>query len=280
MKKILHALLFTSLCYTILSSAAAIAAERVYTVAVVPQFAATKVYTDWTPLLAKLEEATGLRFQLLVYKDFPLFESEFASGVPDLVYLNPYHMTVAKQKQGYRPLIRDKGNLSGIIVVKKDGPIKNIADLNGKTIAFPTPNALGASLFIRSILAEEFNLKINPVYVNGHTNVYRHVLLDEAAAGGGIRKTLDSEADAIKSQLEVIYSTPEVASHPLAAHPRVSAAVGEKIVQAMLALSINAETKPLLAPVQLPNPVAAEYNRDYAGLTKLKLERYAVIESK
>jgi phosphonate transport system substrate-binding protein len=279
MKKLLHSVLLAVLGCVLWNIAAAQNSDKTYTVAVVPQYSSTQVYRDWTPLLAQLELTTGYHFQLRVYHDFYRFETEFEKGIPDFVFLNPYHMTVARHKQQYRPLIRDTETISGILVVPKDSPIKILADLNGKTVAFPSPNALGASLYIRALLAEKFHIKINPVYVNGHQNVYRHVILGEAAAGGGVSRTLEKEAETIKSQLSVIFNTPAIASHPLAAHPRVPAAVGQKIVDALLAMSHDAEGGKLLAAVQLSHPVTADYKRDYSGLAKLKLERYAVTQT-
>jgi phosphonate transport system substrate-binding protein len=279
MKKLLQSALLAVLGCGLCHIAAAQTQNKTYTVAVVPQFASTQVYRDWTPLLAQLERATGYHFQLRVYHDFPSFETEFEKGIPDFVFLNPYHMTVARHKQQYRPLLRDTAMISGILVVPKDSPIKNLADLNGKTVAFPSPNAVGASLYIRALLAEKFHIKISPVYVNGHQNVYRHVILGEAVAGGGVSRTLEKESDAIQSQLRVIFNTPAIASHPLAAHPRIPATVGEKIVDSLLAMSHDAEGGKLLAAVQLSQPVTADYKRDYSGLAKLKLERYAVTQA-
>jgi phosphonate transport system substrate-binding protein len=277
MKKIFQPVFFVFLC-CLLWSTAATANEKTYTVAIVPQFSSTQVYHDWTPILTKLQEFTGLKFELKIYGDFHRFESDFSKGVPDLVYLNPYHMLVAQKKQGYRPLIRDNTNLSGILVARQDSPIKEIAELKGKTIAFPAPNALGASLYIRALLAEKFKIKINPVYVKGHQNVYRQVMLGDVIAGGGIKSTFNKEPDTIQSQLKIIYTTPEIASHPLASHSRVTAAVNKKIIAAILAMANDPETAKLLSAVQIPKPVVANFKRDYADLAKLKLDRYAVIE--
>jgi phosphonate transport system substrate-binding protein len=278
MKTLLHLFSFIFLTCTQFNIASAAPDEKIYLVTVVPQFTSTEIYRDWTPLLAQLEKTTGLRFELKVYDDYPRFEADFANGIPDLVFLNPYHMIVAQKKQRYRPLIRDSATLSGILVTRQDSALKTPADLDGKSIAFPSPNALGASLFLRALLAEKYHVKIKPVYANGHQNVYRQVILGDVAAGGGIKKTLNKEAEGVKSQLKVIFNTPEIASHPLAAHPRVSKAVSNKIVAALLAMANDSESKKLLAAAQLPQPVEADFKRDYAGLSKLNLDRYAVFE--
>lgn len=273
--------LFLGLSIVQLHSPLAVADSRKsYTLAVVPQFTSTQVYRDWTPLLAQLERSTGIHFELMVYEDFARFEADFAKGVPDLVYFNPYHMVIAQKKQRYRPLLRDSGALSGILVIQKDSPITSIKELEGKTIAFPSPNALGASLYIRALLTEQFKIKFNPVYLSNHQNVYRHVILGDASAGGGIQKTLGKEPESVQSQLKVIFSTPEIASHPLAAHPRVSTEASKKIVTALIEMSENPETGKLLGAIQIPKPVEANFKRDYSGLVKLRLEHYSVAESK
>ena len=251
------------------------AEEKIYTVAVVPQIASIQIYRDWTPLLTKLEQVTGYRFKLLAYNEFSRFELALNQGVPDLVYLNPYHMVIAKQKNQYRPLVRDSSPLTGILVVRQDSPIKKLTDLDGKNIAFPSPNALGASLYMRALLAEKIKIKTTPVYVGSHQNVYRHVLIGEVMAGGGVNSTLEKETEAVRSQLNILFTTPDISPHPLAAHPRVPVDVSKKIVAALLAMRNDPESSKLLAAVQIPQPIEADYKRDYAGLAQLKLERYA-----
>ncbi len=251
-------------------------ASETFIVAVVPQFAPTQINRDWTPLLTRLAQLTGKHFQLRVYDQIARFETDLAQGIPDLVFLNPYHMVLAKQEHGYRPLIRDSATLSGILIVRRDGPIKKLTDLNHKTLAFPAPNALGASLYLRALLAEKEGLKIVPDYVGNHQNVFRQVLRGDAAAGGGVRKTLAKEPESVRAQLHILYSTPELAPHPLAAHPRVSFAASQKIVESLLAMQTDPMDRKLLAAIQMTDPVVADFQRDYAPLISFKLERYAV----
>lgn len=93
----------------------------------------------------------------------------------------------------HRPVetARDNGHsLVGIIVVKKDSPVQSASELDGKTVAFPSPNALGATLLPRAEFDREFNIKVNELYVKSHSSVYLNVLLGKTAAGGGVQKTL------------------------------------------------------------------------------------------
>lgn len=254
----------------------AIAADPIWTVAVVLQFPATEIHAAWTPALERLSVQTGHGFRLVPYASIPQFESAFRAGTPDFVFLNPYHMVMARAAQQYQPLVRDGASpLTGVLVVPAASPVRNVQDLRGQRIAFPAPNAFGASLYLRALLADR-GITIEPTYVRTHSNAYRHVLTGEAAAAGGVRQTLTTEDEAVQRGLRVIFETPPSAPHPLAAHPRVPAAVQRAVRDALLAWTARASDAALLAPIQIASPTAADYQRDYAPLERLRLEKFVV----
>ena len=251
--------------------------QKSYTVAVVPRHPPLVIERDWTPLLLRLSAASGYQLVLKFYKSFADFEREVTKGIPDFVFLNPYHAAVAKKSRGYVPLVRDDEQpLVGILVVKKDGAITSVQDLNGKEIVFPAPNAFAASLYIRSLLTQRERVRFTPKYVGTHSNVYRHVVLGFALAGGGVAGTLQRESPELRNELRVIYETPGVQPHPLCAHPRVPAVVREAVTNAVLRFAPDDEGRALLRAVRIPRPVRAEYERDYAMLEHLELERYII----
>ncbi len=130
---------------------------------------------------------------------------------------------------------------------------------------------------MRALLSKKEGLSFTPVYVGTHQNAYRHVLLGEEAAGGGVGATLEKESAAIRARLAVLYTTPAVAAHPLAAHPRVPADMRARLVAALFKLDSDPARRHLLAAVELDHPQAADYARDYAPLENLKLVEYAKI---
>ena len=250
-----------------------------YTFAVVPQFPPLLIKRYWTPLLERIEHETGVKIELKHYRSIPDFEVDFLNGGPDFAYMNPYHAVMAKKAQGYIPLIRDgKRQLVGILVVRSDSPAKTVRDLNRKKIAFPSPNAFAASLYMRALLSEQRKITFIPKYVTTHSNVYRHVVLGRVAAGGGVNKTLKKEPQALKDRLRIIYETPGVAAHPICAHPRVPAAVRKKIVRTIMNLVKEEAGHALLNTVAISQPHKADYHHDYKPLERLGLEKYLVSE--
>lgn len=190
--------------------------------------------------------------------------------------MNPYHMLLAEKRQGYIPLVRDNGRqLHGILVVRTDSNIKSVKDLEGKKIAFPAPNALGASLLMRANLKNDYNLNFNPVYVKTHSSVYLNVVVQQTAAGGGVQKTLNQQKTNIKSTLRILHRTPKVSPHPLAVHPRVTAEVQQKIKNTLLQLGTNTVGKSLLAKIPMKK-IGPATMRDYTSLTKFNLDEFYV----
>ncbi|MFN4265727.1 MAG: phosphate/phosphite/phosphonate ABC transporter substrate-binding protein [Aquabacterium sp.] len=247
---------------------------KALTLAVVPQFQAADVHRNWTPVIERIKQVTGLNVVLRITKDIPTFEDEFQAGQADLVYLNPYHQVMAHRAQGYVPLVRDAQLLTGIVVVRKDDPIQSMAQLAGKEIAYPAPNAFGASLLVRSHLAEVDKVQTQPFYAKTHTNAYRQVIVGKSAAAGGVRATLEKEPEEVRAALRVLWETPGAAPHPLSAHPRVPAQQAQAIANAILKMAAEPQGQELLKAILMPQPVRADYARDYRPLEKLKLDKY------
>jgi phosphonate transport system substrate-binding protein len=130
---------------------------------------------------------------------------------------------------------------------------------------------------MRALLTTEAGIKFAPVYLKTHTNVIRHVLRNDAAAGGTIIAAFNDESPEVQEQLQIIFKTPDVASHPVVAHPRVPVAVQKALTEALLGLSKDEAGRALLRQIRTPAPVPADYERDYRPLEKLRIEEYVVL---
>jgi phosphonate transport system substrate-binding protein len=255
------------------------ASAATYSIGVVPQFEPRKMFGIWQPIVAELEKRTGNHFNLVVPLTVGEFEQELEKGTYDFVYANPYHIMRMSETQHYIPLVRDGVPLRGILVVRKDSPVRDIKELDGKSLAIPSPNALGASLLLRADLEHLYHVRMKMVNVKTHSSVYLNVLNKLTDAGGGVEKTFDEQDKAIRDALRVIYTTREMPSHPVAAHPRVDKTVREQVRQALLALAATPAGKTLLDDVPMKQPVAASMN-EYRAMRNWGLEAYWTGEGK
>jgi phosphonate transport system substrate-binding protein len=244
-----------------------------YVFAVVPQFEQRKLHSIWQPIVDELERRTALHFNLVTTLTVPEFEVAYSQGTFDFVYANPYIVVHFHDTQPYIPLVADRAPMRGILVARADGEIKSAADLNGKTVAFPSPNSFGASLLVRSELEHVHNVQITPLYVKTHSSVYLHVAKGLAAAGGGIEKTLREQDDAIRGQLRIILTTRSCPSLPVAAHPRVPTEIREKIRAAFLDMSGTQRGREILARIPATELIPVTYD-SYTVLSSWGLEKY------
>ncbi|MGE5506228.1 MAG: phosphate/phosphite/phosphonate ABC transporter substrate-binding protein, partial [Actinomycetota bacterium] len=167
--------------------------------------------------------------------------------------------------------------LKGILVVAKDSPVKDVHELNGKVLAVPSANAIGASILIRADLERLYGVRMTVRDVKTHASVYLHVANGLADAGGGVQKVFDEQDAAVRDRLRVLYTTRELPPHPVAAHPRVPPAVREAVRKAFLDLRATPEGAALLAPVPMRNAMATSMD-DYMPMAEWKLETYWVTE--
>ncbi|MBS4096950.1 MAG: phosphate/phosphite/phosphonate ABC transporter substrate-binding protein [Sulfuricella sp.] len=259
----------------VLVSAWGAQAAQSYTFAVVPQFEQRKLFRIWKPVVDELEKRSGVELKLVATLSVPEFEGALHNGTFDFVYANPYHILRESAHQGYIPLVRDAEPLRGILVTRKNSPLRALSDLEGKTLAMPSPNAIGASLLIRADLERLHHVKMAPLYVKTHSSVYLHVANGLADAGGGVEKTLAEQDQVIRDQLHILYTTREIPSHPVAAHPRVPKEVREKVRQALLDLAATPAGQALLAEVPMKRAVIANIG-DYTPMRQWGLESYWV----
>jgi phosphonate transport system substrate-binding protein len=224
---------------------------RRWRVGIVPQLPPKEIVSTWTPVLKEVGYRSGQCLVLVVAPSIPAFEQQLRSGKLDFAFMNPYH------------------------VVRKNSPVRRLADLNGATVAFPAPNAFAASLLLRALLARD-GIRITPIYVRTHSNVYRSVILGSSGAGGGVNNTLQRERPEVREQLRVLWRTPAFPAHPFSAAANVPASVRLRMLHSFLELGRTPQGRQLLAKAQLPNVVKADHDRDYAPLTALGLERFVV----
>ncbi|MCG8490558.1 MAG: phosphate/phosphite/phosphonate ABC transporter substrate-binding protein [Sneathiellales bacterium] len=240
------------------------------TVGVVPQQSATRLAKIWVPFLQEISKRSGQELVFATAKDIPAFEACLAQGAYDIAYMNPYHYTEFHDAVGYQAFARQKEKrLRGIIVTRQDTDLTELADLDGATVAFPSPAAFGASVVPRAEMKGQ-GIDITPRYVKSHDSVYRAVSAGMVPAGGGVLRTFNTVDPKIREQLKVIYRTDGYTPHAFAAHPDVPKAVVETIFSAMETLEGTAEG--LLKALGMAG-IEPGRNADWDDVRALGLER-------
>lgn len=264
----LRRLLCLGLLPLLLGAGRAAQAQASYTVGIVPQESPSRLAEIWTPVLAALSQLSGLQLVFATAPDVPAFERRLAAGEYDFAYMNPYHFVVYNGRPGYRALARARGEqIRGLVVVRKDSPVRNLKDLSGTTLAFPTPAAFAATLLVSAELRRQ-GIGFESSFVKSHNSVYRDVVKGLYVAGGAVPRTLEMLDPAISGQLRVLWTSGPYTTHAFASRPGLDPAVRARVLQAMLELGEDAARRQVLALVGFDGFEAAR-DQDWDDVRRL-----------
>jgi len=245
---------------------------KVYTIAVLPSAPPVTLHKQWTPFVELLSRETGLEFRLKSFDKMAEFERDIWSGTSDFIFSSPIQTVVAHNAHGYVPLVRG-GRTVGIgLYVRQESAIKNIDDMAGKKVFFVGNKNL-CSVFVRHLLGKHRDkLSFTNEYAGSTRNVVINVLLGKSDAGAVFVPEMERESEDTRSQLREILVTPEIAPHPLSAHPRVPRPAQEAVRKATLAFAATDEGAKHLKSIRLGAPVSADYVRDYRHLEVIDIK--------
>lgn len=239
---------------------------------ITPLKAASALAQEWTPLIEEVGKRAGVSIRFRTAPSIPEFGERLGRGEYDLAYMNPYHYQQYSAQPGYRAFARERQqSLEGVLLVRRDGPVRSLVDLNGATVSFPTPLAFAASILTQAELAQK-GIRVVPKYVQSHDSVLKGVLGGSFVAGGTIQKVLDGAERESAQQLVVLHKTAAYASHPVCAHPRVAPETVRKVAAALESLHEDPLGKQLLKAVGFKGFEPAR-DQDYDSIRKLGLDR-------
>ncbi|SDH22722.1 phosphonate transport system substrate-binding protein [Vibrio xiamenensis] len=263
MKRTLSVLVFSI-------STAFYASAQTITFGIVPQQSAVTLAKNWGPILQYLSQQVGHDVVFRTAKDIPEFEKRVLAGEYDIAYMNPYHYTVFHQKPGYTAFAKQKNKqIRGILVINKNAPITAIEQLNGKSLAFPSPVAFAATVVPMSALAQK-GIHVEPKYVSSHESVYLNVAQGFFPAGGGIERTFNNSAPEIRDQLRILWRTPGYTPHAFAFHPGFNPELAEQIQSALLAMNDSKEGLELLKNISF-NGISPAQDSDWDDVRALHI---------
>lgn len=233
-------------------------ANRSYIFAIVPQQPPGKLIASWAPVIHHLELESGVNLRLGTKRNIPTFEEACASADFDFVYMNPVHYINFHKEAGYTSIAKARDNkIRGIVVVRKDSPVKKLQELDGKKLAFPSRGAFAASLIPRSVL-KKLKIQFTPKYVGSHDVVYNMVADGDIIAGGGVMRTLATTLPAVQNQLRILWTSEAYTPHAFAAHARVPESVVKKIQAALIGMDQSEHGKELLEKLKIKGIEAAQ----------------------
>jgi phosphonate transport system substrate-binding protein len=217
-----------------------------------------KLDQAFSPLMRYLSRRIPeVGFELEGSRSFPHFEDKLRARQLDFALPNPYQAVLA-QDWGYRVIAEagDSADFRGIFIVRKDGGIREPADLKGKAVAYPAPSALAAGMMPKLWLAKhglDVGRDIDNRHVGSQESAILNAYLGESSAGAtwpppwrAFQKAYPKEA----AQLRVIWETPPLINNAVMARNDLPAELVERVRLALVHLHENADGQRVLAAME------------------------------
>lgn len=225
-----------------------------------PQRNPKKLHAIFGPLAdylsARVPEA---RFTFEASRHYESFDQRIVERRYAFILPNPYETLLAIE-HGYRVFAkmgRDE-DLRGLIVVRRDGAVRDFGDLEGEAVSFPAPTALAATMMPLYFL-HSHGLKpgrdFEARYVGSMESSLLNVLRKNVAAGTvyppAWRMFLKERPDQA-DELTVLWETDSLPNNSVMARADVPMEVVERVREVLLNMHETAEGRRILQGMDSP----------------------------
>lgn len=217
-------------------------------VALLPDENASTIIQNALPLKKYLEQALSKDIELIVTTDYSSMIEAMRFGRIEVAYFGPLSYVLAKSKA---PSIEpfavgvSKGSptYKSVIVTRRDGPVKSLADIKGKTVGFGDFASTSSHLIPRALLARNGlygDTDYKYVLLGAHDAVARAVQSGQVQAGGlseQIFKSLVAKGSIDGDKVVVLAESDPIPNYPIALQGYLAPELKTAIKRAFLELN-------------------------------------------
>ncbi len=261
---------------SIMLSAATVSAQTLK-VSAIPDEAPTELARKFKPLGDYLEKETGLKVEYTPVTDYAAVVEGLATNKIDMAWLGGFTFVQAKIRTngGAIPIVQraEDAVFTSKFIVPADSPVKSLAELKGKTMAFGSPSSTSGHLMPRFFLmkagvdaGKDFK---NVAFSGAHDATVAFVAGGKAEAGvlnaSVMDKLLETKnPNALK--VKVIATTPPYFDYNWSVRPGLDAALTKKLTEAFLKLDPNNAAHKEIMGLQRASKFIATNTSNYDGI--------------
>ncbi|MDO8454895.1 MAG: phosphate/phosphite/phosphonate ABC transporter substrate-binding protein, partial [Sulfurimonas sp.] len=227
---------------------------QTYKFGIHPYLNSKKMYISYRPILDLLEsKIEGVKFELETSATYAEYETKLYREDFDISLPNPFQ-TYNALSQAYKVVARMKPDdvFRGIFVARKDSHLKDVSQLKGKSISFPAPTALAATMMPLYYLYEngiDVKQDITQKYVGSQYSSILNALSGYTVAGATWPPPWEAwkkENPDQAQEMEVVWQTDSLINNGVIVKKSLDAKVVEKVVAILVNLDKSPEGKTLL----------------------------------
>lgn len=194
----------------------------------------------WNPILVYVSRKSGVPLELRLNKTSKENTAIAETGLYHFVYTNHF-FTPERDRLGFRVIARPAGpGIRSQIVVTQESPIQSLRDLEGKEIAFPTPDGFtGYWLPMDQLLRNNVNVKA--VFTGNQEASFSQLRFNKVDAAGVNSTALEAYARRENFEYRVLWTSELYGDLCIMANPKVPADKVAAVRSALVKMSTDPE---------------------------------------
>lgn len=224
-----------------------------------------KLDAVYGPLVAHLNAQLGdVKLRLEASRDYSAYEDKLFGRQFEFALPNPYQ-TLRALQHGYKVFGRvdQEGEFRGLFVARRDSPVRAVADLRGKTIAYPAPTALAATMMPQFFLRQhglDLMRETQSRYVGSQESSILNAYRGDAAAAATWPppwRAFVKEHPAEAAELKVMWETDPLPGNSLVVRDDVPPELAARVVRILTTLHQSEAGRTILAGMEAHGIVPA-----------------------
>jgi len=208
------------------------------------------VFQDYEPVMRYLEnKLPGTHFQIETSKDYADYEAKLAAQRFHFSLPNPYQ-TVFSFEHGYRVIAKmtPDDDFRGLIVTRIDKNLRSAQELSGKTLCFPSPTAVAATMLPLLYLQEKKGIAVKrDIKIQFVGSQFSTMLTaftgDVAACGTTVRfwRNWSRDNPDKAQQMQVLWKTEPLPHNAFIARSDVGSKLTQQVAEALAGMDKDKE---------------------------------------
>jgi phosphonate transport system substrate-binding protein len=221
----------------------------------------------WNPILHYVSSASGVPLRFRMGATVQETDAMMGRGEFDFAFTN-HNFQPEYEPAGYRVIARWGGDpIRAVVAVAPDSPVTALEHLQGKKVAFPSPDAF-VGYAVPIVALRKANVKVEEIFAGNQEGAMAQVKNRRVEAAAANSRFLAQYSEREGVQFRAVFTSDPYPELAVVAHPRLPRHVVDRVRQALLAMKTDPRAAPVLEQAKSPGFEPAT-DRDYDGVRQI-----------